>query len=335
MTSGFTSDISDKVSALHKKIYTIDTHCDTPMLFGRGVNIGKKNENSKVDVIKMQEGMLDAEFMVAYLPQKERTVEASQRAVKKAVAIIDKIKWQIEENKDIVVQGFTVADLKKNKAENKKTIFIGIENGYAIGKDIKNVERFAKMGVKYITLCHNGDNDICDSAIGNHEHDGLSEFGKKVVSEMNRLHIMVDISHTSEKTSFDALKASKYPVIASHSSAKALCAHPRNVSDQLMKAIAEKGGVIQVCFYSGFLKSKGKASLKDAVDHIDYVVKTVGVDYVGIGTDFDGGGGLTDMKTASEFPKITEELIRRGYSDKDIAKIWGGNIMRVMAAVEK
>jgi microsomal dipeptidase-like Zn-dependent dipeptidase len=323
----------EKAKSLHESIYTIDSHCDTPMLFSKGVDIGKKNKESKVDVIKMQEGMLDAVFMVAYLPQGARTEAASKRATNKAVSILNQLKQQIENHKEIVAQAYSVADLKKNKSENKKSIFIGIENGYAIGKDLKNVERFAQMGVKYITLSHNGDNDICDSNRGNAEHNGLSAFGKEVVLEMNRLGIMVDISHTSEKTSFDVLEISKYPVIASHSSVKALCNHPRNVSDKLMKAIAAKGGVVQICFYKGFLKKDGQARLKDAIDHIDYVVKSVGIDYVGIGTDFDGDGGIPGIQTAGEVPQITMELIRRGYSDEDIAKIWGGNLMRVMKAV--
>ncbi|MDR3339175.1 MAG: gamma-glutamyl-gamma-aminobutyrate hydrolase family protein [Candidatus Symbiothrix sp.] len=329
------ADLFNKAKALHKKIYTIDSHCDTPMFFPQGIDIGKKNKQTKVDIPKMQEGMLDAVFMVAYLPQGARTAAASQKAFDKAVSIINQIKQQAEKNKDLVAVANSVEELKKNKAEGKKTIFIGIENGYAIGKDIRNVEHFARMGVKYITLSHNGDNDICDSNRGNREHKGLSEFGREVVHEMNRLGIMVDISHTSEKTSFDVLEISQYPVIASHSSVKALCNHPRNISDKLMKAIAAKGGLIQICFYKGFLKKDGQAKLKDAIDHIDYVVKTVGVDYVGIGTDFDGDGGIPGAQNASEAPQITLELLRRGYSDEDIAKIWGGNLIRVMEAVKK
>jgi microsomal dipeptidase-like Zn-dependent dipeptidase len=220
------------------------------------------------------------------------------------------------------------------KKENKKAIFIAIENGYAIGKDIKNIERFSAMGVKYITLSHNGDNDICDSNRGNAEHNGLSEFGKDAIREMNRLGIMVDISHTSEKTTLDALAVSKYPIIASHSSVKALCNHPRNLSDKLIKAIADKGGVVQICLYPGFIKKGEKVSYKDAVNHIDYVVKLVGIDYVGIGSDFDGGETLPDLKAVSEIPKITIELLRRGYSEEDIAKIWGGNLIRVIDACE-
>jgi microsomal dipeptidase-like Zn-dependent dipeptidase len=280
----------------------------------------------------MEKGMLDAVFMVAYLPQGMRTLKASQQAFEKAVSIINQIKRQIENNSAVVAQACTVSDLKKNKAGGKKSIFIGVENGYAIGKDITNIKRFADLGVKYITLSHNGNNDICDSNSGPVEHNGLSEFGKEAVKEMNRCGIIADISHTSEKTAFDVLAVSRYPIIASHSSVKALCNHPRNLSDQLIKAIADKGGVVQICLYHGFLKKSGPASVKDAVDHIDYIIRLVGIDYVGIGSDFDGGGGIKGLQSANEFPQITMELIRRGYSDTDIAKIRGGNLMRVMVA---
>jgi len=343
----------EKTKTLHKKIYTIDSHCDTPMYFKYGIDIGNDNSSMKVkpkelgaenedetvdyslkvDIPKMEKGMLDAVFMVAYLRQGERTAEASQQTFEKAISIIKQIKQQIDNNSSIVAQARTVSDLRKNKAEGRKSIFVGVENGYAVGQDINNIERFAELGVKYITLSHNGNNDICDSNTGNPEYNGLSEFGKEVVKEMNRCGIIVDISHTSEKTSFDALSISRYPVIASHSSVKALCDHSRNLSDPLIKAIAEKGGVVQICVYNGFLKKEGQASIKDVVDHIDCVVRLVGVDYVGIGSDFDGGGGIDGLQTAGEFPQLTMELIRRGYSDADIAKIWGGNLMRVMAAV--
>ena len=344
----------EKAETLHKKIYTIDSHCDTPMYFRYGIDIGKTNSSIKVnpkdlgaekenqtvdytlkmDIPKMQKGMLDAVFMVAYLPQGSRTPKSSQQAFEKAVSVINQIKLQIENNSANAAQACSVSDLKKNKAKGKKSIFIGIENGYAIGKDINNIKRFADLGVKYITLSHNKNNDICDANAMKPEHNGLSEFGKEVVKEMNRRRIIVDISHTSEKTSFDVLEISRHPVIASHSSVKALCNHPRNLSDKLIKAIAKKGGVIQICLYHGFIKRNGTASLKDAVDHIDYVVRLVGIDYVGIGSDFDGGGGVKGLQSANEFPQITMELIRRGYSDEDIAKIWGGNLMRVMEAVE-
>jgi microsomal dipeptidase-like Zn-dependent dipeptidase/gamma-glutamyl-gamma-aminobutyrate hydrolase PuuD len=340
---------------IHKRIYTIDSHCDTPMYFRYGINIGQNNKTIsiepegsvaekknpvnhriQVDIPKMQEGYLDATFMVAYLKQGKRDSQASQRAVKKAESILNEIINQVDRNKDIAGIARTTDDLKRLKKESKKAIFLGVENGYAIGKDLSNIQKLADKGIAYITLCHNGDNDICDSALnGNSEHNGLSEFGKEVVREMNRLGIMVDISHTSEKTSWDVLEISEFPIIASHSSVKALRNHPRNISDPLMKAIAEKGGVIQVCLYTYFLRNDHKATSKDLVDHIDYIVSTVGINHVGIGSDFDGGGCLSDVKTAGGMPQITVELLKRGYSEEDIAKIWGGNLMRVMDIVQR
>ena len=341
---------------IHKRIYTIDSHCDTPMYFKYGINIGENNKtisvNPKdwgvtddakpvkyqiqVDIPKMQEGFLDATFMVAYLKQGKRDEKSLRKAVQKTESILREIIQQAENNKKNAEIAKTTDDLRRLKKEGKKAIFIGIENGYGIGKDIGNIRKFADMGIGYITLSHNGDNDICDSAMNSkQEHNGLSEFGKEVVKEMNRLGVMVDISHTSEKTSFDVLEISEYPVIASHSSAKALRNHPRNISDKLLKVIAQKGGVVQVCLYTYFLRNNKKATTSDLVDHIDYIVKTVGIDHVGIGSDFDGGGGLFDVKTVSGMPKITVELMKRGYSEEDIAKIWGGNLMRVMDIVQK
>jgi microsomal dipeptidase-like Zn-dependent dipeptidase/gamma-glutamyl-gamma-aminobutyrate hydrolase PuuD len=340
---------------IHKTIYSIDSHCDTPMYFPYKIDIGKRNpllkinlhqmgETSgeqfanyqlKVEVPQMQDGLLDASFMVAYLKQGKRDEKTLQKTVEKTESIIKELTRQVENHKDIVGIAKSTGDLKRLKKEGKKAIFIGIENGYGLGKEISNLKKFADMGVTYITLSHNGDNDICDAAVDSHsEHNGLSEFGKEVVKEMNRLGIMVDISHTSEKTSLDVLEISRFPVIASHSSVKALCNHKRNISDKLMHALADKGGVIQICLYNYFLRKDGKATVKDAVDHIDYVVKTVGIDHVGIGSDFDGGGGIKGVNAANEMPQITIELLRRGYSEEDIAKIWGGNLMRVMDNVQ-
>jgi len=192
----------------------------------------------------------------------------------------------------------------------------------------------ADDGVIYITLSHNGNNDICDSAIGSVEHNGLSDFGEQAVRSMNRLGVAIDVSHTSEKTSFDVLNISKLPVIASHSAVKALCDHPRNISDKLMKAIADKGGVIQVCLYDRFLKSEGKATVKDAVNHIDYIVRMVGINHAGIGSDFDGCDSSAGLRGINEFPLLTEELLLRGYEDEDICKILGGNFCRVIEKIQ-
>jgi len=343
-----------KAKEICEKIITLDSHADTPMYFKYGIDIGKENpvlklnpkdvgEKSetpinyklKVDIPKMQRGMMDATVMVAYLPQGSRSEEASKRAANKTFSILNTLLKQIDKNKNKVEQAKTVADIQRLKKEGKKAILLGVENGYGIGKDLANLQKLSDLNVIYITLCHNKNNDICDSHKGKSEHNGLSEFGKQVVKEMNRLGIIVDISHTSEKTSFDALELSKNPVIASHSSAKFLCDHTRNISDDLMKAIAKKGGVIQVCLYKEFIKKNGRATVKDAVDHIDYIVKKVGINYVGIGSDFDGGGELTGLNNAGDMPQITLELLRRNYSEEDIAKIWGGNFIRVMKTVKK
>ncbi|MDR2806226.1 MAG: dipeptidase [Dysgonamonadaceae bacterium] len=341
---------------IHAEIYSIDSHCDTPMYFPYGIDIGKTNPafpvdprefgdetdgesvpySIKVDIPQMQAGLLDATFMVAYLKQGKRDDQTLQQTVEKTGNILREIIRQVEKNASLAGLARSTADLKRLKAEGKKAIFIGIENGYGIGKDIRNLQRFYDLGVRYITLSHNGDNDICDSAMDSlSEHDGLSAFGKEVVLEMNRLGIMIDISHTSEKTSFDAVALSRHPVIASHSSVKALCNHPRNLSTPLMQAIAGKGGVIQICIYPHFLRADGNATLKDLVDHIDAVVQTAGIDHAGIGSDFDGGGGIPELNSTKELPKITQELIRRNYAKDDIAKIWGGNLMRVMNTVQK
>ena len=341
--------------AIHAEIYSIDSHCDTPLYFGYGIDIGKINPtlilnpkhlgaetedewvsyNLQVDIPKMQAGLLDATFMVAYLKQGARDAQTLQETVEKTETTIREIIRQVEKNRETAGIALSTTDLKRLKAEGKKAIFIGIENAYGIGKDIRNIRKFADWGVRYITLSHNGNNDICDSADSHVEHNGLSDFGKEVIQEMNRVGIMVDISHTSEKTSFDAVELSKHPVIASHSSVKALCDHSRNISDELMRAIAAKGGVIQICLYSEFLRKEGDASVKDMVDHIEYVVKTAGINHVGIGSDFDGGGGIPGINSADELPQITMELLRREYSKEDIAKIWGGNLMRVMDVVQK
>jgi microsomal dipeptidase-like Zn-dependent dipeptidase/gamma-glutamyl-gamma-aminobutyrate hydrolase PuuD len=348
------AQLYNRAKTLHNKIHTIDSHTDTPLLFKYGLDIGKKNSTttpppaatgaqatpppghtSKVDIPRMQEGLIDAVFMAAYLPQGARTTAATQKATKQAITIIKQIQQQVKNNHATTALAHTVEDIKQNKKANKKTILIGIENGYAIGRDIRNIERFAQMGVLYITLSHNGHNDICDSNQGHPEHNGLSPFGRQAVLEMNRNGIIVDISHTSEKTTFDVLDTSLHPIIASHSSAKALRNHPRNLSDTLIQAIAQKGGVIQICLYDNFLVKGRNATVPDAVDHIDHIVRIAGIDHVGIGSDFDGGGGITGANAVNELINITIELMRRGYTDRDIEKIWGGNLMRVIEAVTK
>ena len=228
---------------------------------------------------------------------------------------------------------------------------LGIENGYAIGKDISNVEAFRKRGVVYMTLCHNGDNDICDSARhrvntckpldssldnGNPrgEHGGVSAFGEKVIREMNRVGMMVDLSHASEESFYDAIRISEKPIVCSHSSARALCDHPRNLTDNQMKALADAGGVAQVTFYNGFLKKEGQATIIDAVEHLNHMVNIMGIEHVGIGTDFDGDGGVPGLASASELINFTRMLLRERYTEKQIEMIWGGNFLRVMREIQ-
>jgi microsomal dipeptidase-like Zn-dependent dipeptidase/gamma-glutamyl-gamma-aminobutyrate hydrolase PuuD len=315
---------------IHHHVISVDSHCDTPIYFPSGIDIGKKNQEGKVDIPKMQEGMLDAVFMVAYLKQWDRTPEANGQAFRKTVSIITELKKQIDRYPGIAGLARTSADIRKLKREGKKAILTGIENAYGIGGDIRNLPLLKDMGVSYITLCHNGNNDICDSASDPPEHNGLSAFGREVVREMNRLGIMVDISHTSEKTSFDVIEMSRFPVIASHSSVKALCNHRRNLSDELIKAIAAKNGVVQICLYHAFLSNNNMATIQTAIEHIDYIVRLVGADFAGIGTDFDGDGGIPGLDAANEMINITVELLRRQYAARDIEKILGANILRVM-----
>lgn len=230
---------------------------------------------------------------------------------------------------------YSTEDLLHLKRQNKKAVFIGIENGYALGKNLQNISMFKEMGVSYITLCHNGDNDICDSARGKGEWGGLSPFGKEVVAEMNRLGIMIDLSHAAESTFYDVLECSTAPVIASHSSVRALCDHPRNLTDEQLKAIARKGGVVQLCLYKGFInKDSEKASLSDAIRHLEYMINLIGIDHVGIGSDFDGDGELIGCRSTNELINITMRLLELGYSDSDIEKIWGGNLLRIMKEVQ-
>jgi microsomal dipeptidase-like Zn-dependent dipeptidase len=186
-----------------------------------------------------------------------------------------------------------------------------------------------------MTLCHNGDNDICDSARGCNTHNGVSEFGEQVIKEMNRLGIMVDMSHAGEKSFYDALEISEKPIVCSHSNSRILCDHPRNLTDDQLRAIAAKGGVVHTTFYHGFLQKTGEADILDGIKHLEHAIDIMGIDHVGIGTDFDGDGGVCGMRDASDIQQFTRQLLRRRYSETDIAKIWGGNWLRVMDEIQK
>lgn len=346
-----------RAKKFHSSYLTLDSHCDSPMFFDCGAHFNVKNPgieveyayvgedspdgsatfsyNPLVDIHKMDEGGLDAVFMVAYLRQLERDADSLKAAATKADRILNLIVERISECNGKAAIAIQPDQLYQNKSAGVKSVVLGIENGYAIAKDISNIAKYRDKGVAYMTLCHNGDNDICDSARGNIEHNGLSSFGREVVAEMNRVGMMIDLSHASEKTFYDVLECSNVPVICSHSSSRLLCDHPRNLTDNQMRALVAKGGVAQVCLYSGFLKKGGGATVDDAVKHIVHMVDVMGIDSVGIGSDFDGGGGLPGLEDASRFNSLTRRLMREGFSDDDLSKIWGRNFIRVWKQIIK
>ena len=327
---------------MHNRILTLDTHCDTPMFFADDVRFERRDPKLLVDLHKMTDGRQDSTIMVAYLPQpkKDETFRQNVRfdvngPKEYADLIFNKIENIVSENSQYLAFARTPGQLWENKHRGQKSIMLGIENGLALEGDIANIKHFADRGVVYITLCHNGDNDICDSARGNNTHNGVSEFGAKVIAEMNRLGVMVDLSHAHEKSFWDALDISATPIVCSHSSCRALCDHPRNLTDSQMKALADKGGVCQITIYHGFLRSDGEATVMDVLAHLDHAVKVMGIDHVGIGTDFDGDGGVRGMASSADFVNFTRMLMAKRYSQQDIQAILGGNFLRVMADIQK
>jgi len=378
--------LKQKAQKIHNSVLTIDTHTDTPLqLLNRGgYDMGEIHDpyknGGKVDFVRMKNGGMDAMFFAVFTSQGIRDAENYQRMTALANQILDSIYLVVEKNKTLAEIALTPNDAYQLEKQGKRAIYIGIENGYPIAKDLSLVKKFYERGVRYITLCHSWNNDICDSSTDTiAEYNGLSKFGEQVVLEMNRLGMAIDVSHISDSSFYDVLNVSKAPVIASHSCARALCDNQRNLDDKMLKRLAEKNGVIQLCILSAYLKTPTPnpqrdsvmrpirqryklyasmsdvekeqfenewdeanrkypaqlATVSDAVDHIDHIVKLIGIDHVGIGTDFDGGGGLADCYDVSQIGNITYELVKRGYSQKDIEKIWGGNFMRVFSEVIK
>lgn len=340
---------------LHTRILTLDTHCDTPMFFPQGVDFAKRDPRILYDLHKMTEGHQDAVTMAAYLPQprigetfsSKIDIEGLKRfnpeltdvlnnltPTSYADLIFNKIEKIVKDNNRYLSIARTPSDLYEDKRKGRKSIMFAIENGLALEGDLANVKYFAQRGVTYITLCHNGDNDICDSARGSNLHGGVSKFGAAVIREMNRNGIMVDLSHGAEKSFYDALEISSQPIVCSHSNSKVLCNVPRNLTDDQLRALAKKGGVAHITLYHGFLRKEGTASVLDAIAHLEHAISIMGIDYVGIGTDFDGDGTVCGMADASEMINFTRHLLARKYSERDIEKIWGGNWLRVMAQVQ-
>ena len=313
----FVNDASEFAQArrVHNSVLTLDSHCDTPMFFDQEVNLEHRDPKLLVDFPKMREGHLDVSTMVAYLPQGDCTPEASEAATAQAFKTLAEIEQRVAHAPGVVLAQHP-AQLYRNKLEGKLSVMRGIENGYAIGKDLQNVEKFARMGVVYITLCHNGDNDICDSARrSSQRHGGLSAFGRDVVREMNRCGLMVDLSHAAETSFYDALQCSTTPIVCSHASSRAMCNHPRNLTDDQLRALAQAGGVAQVTLYHGFLRLEEEgipATVTDGVRHLMHMIDVAGIDHVGIGTDFDGDGGVPGCACASELINFTRLLLAEG-----------------------
>ena len=322
--------------ALHREILTLDSHCDTPMFFPQGVHFEQRDPKVLYDLHKMTDGKQDAVTMVAYLPQHPKPGELPEGMSPRQYAdsIFNQIEAIVAHESNYVALARTPQQLYENKAMGKKSIMLGIENGLAIEDDIRNIAHFAQRGIVYITLCHNGDNAICDSARGTQTHGGVSAFGEQVIGEMNRLGVMVDLSHGAETSFFDALSISQTPIVCSHSNCKALCDVPRNLTDAQLKALAQAGGVAQITLYHGFLRKEGEADIRDAMAHLNHAIDVMGIDHVGLGTDFDGDGGIKGLADASELINFTTALLRQRFSKADIKKIWGENWLRVMRQVQ-
>ncbi|MFH0992007.1 MAG: dipeptidase [bacterium] len=396
-------DLAALAKKIHERIITIDTHDDISQEFATERNDPGSPENRRqVSLPKMRSGGLDAEFFAVFTGNGQRTPAAWDTAYARAIRAFEAIHRLPTMRPSEIEIAYSPADVIRIHNGGKLIACIGVENGYPLGMEISRVKEFYNRGARYITLTHSGHNQICDSSTPRpdelpEEHHGLSEYGRLVVAEMNRLGIMVDISHASKKAALDVLKFSKAPIIASHSGADAVNASPRNVDDETLLAIKNNGGVVQCVALASYIKTvtetperhaaiaelrkelglpagrdgsgrrqaqqmteeqrrqnqeqmakfrermpeidktypPQKISVQDMVNHIDYMVNVMGIDHVGIGTDFDGGGGLTGFKDASESLNVTLELVRRGYTEEEIGKIWGGNLLRVWRAVEK
>jgi microsomal dipeptidase-like Zn-dependent dipeptidase len=390
-----------KAKAIHAKVFSVDTHVDiSPSNFNAtGPNYTQKLPRTQVDLVKMEEGGMSGVFLIVYVGQSPQLDSAGfARANAQAIEKFDAIHRLTEQLAPTRAEiAYTAADARRIAATGKRVIFIGVENGFPIGADITNVKKFYDPGGRYMSLAHNGHSQLSDSNTGERDgvwlHHGLSPLGRQVIAEMNKLGMMIDISHPSKESMMQTLQITKAPIIASHSAVRALCNHSRNLDDEQMKALAKNGGVAQIVAFNSYVKcdpakdaarqsaiddlrkeygitsarrdsmtaqiqalpdakrneylskqeditarrypSDPAATVADYVNHIDYAVKVMGVDHVGIASDFDGGGGVDGYRSASDAMNITVELVKRGYTEEQIRKIWGGNLLRVMEEVEK
>jgi len=375
----FGDDIAERARKLHFSSIVLDTHDDTTQrFFSKNFDLGKRNPDGHIDIPRMKEGGMNAIFFSIWIDG--RTM--GPPAIQKALDQIDAVHENVRKNSKDMMFARTAADVRKAHAEGKIAALIGVEGGHMIGNDIRMVRIFSDLGVRYMTLSHFYNDEWADSSTDKPAHNGLTDYGKEIVREMNRQGMMVDISHVSDKTFYDALEVSNAPLIASHSSCRAICNHPRDMTDEMIKALAAKGGVIQINYEKSFIDeayrqasekvsggvvamfdqlkkqcgddeeclgkkmnemekqatAEGKlprVSWEKIVEHIDHVVKLAGADHVGLGSDFDGATMPEGMDDCTQLPKITEALMRKGYSDDDIRKILGGNLLRVMEQAEK
>jgi membrane dipeptidase len=403
------ADLVRRARAIHERVITLDTHNDIePENFTATRNYTQRLD-TQVNLPKMIEGGLDASFFIVYVGQPNLAQQPDalspagyDRAYAQAIAKFDAVHRLTEQMApDKIGLALTADDVRRIAASGRKVALIGVENGYAIGEDLRRVQEFYDRGGRYLSLAHNGNNQLSDSNTGERDgytwKNGISPMGERVIAEMNRLGMMVDVSHPSKGSMLKAAELSKAPIIASHSAVRALCDVPRNMDDEMLKALARTDGVVQIVGFSSYIKTPKPdspertaalaalrtefglpapaprqasgapgstralqtaidalpaprradydatlaaidrrlpadppATVKDFVNHIDYAVKLIGIDHVGISSDFDGGGGLTDWRDASQTFNVTLELVRRGYSETDIAKIWSGNLLRVM-----
>jgi membrane dipeptidase len=372
-------DLSARAKKLHFSAIVVDTHADTTQrLLDGKFDLGERNSSGGIDIPRMREGGLSAIFFSIWMPSKINGTEAVRRALVQINAVRDQVRTH---SKDLVL-ATTAAEIRDAHNEGKIAALLGVEGGHMINSDLGVLRNFSSLGVRYMTLTHSGNCEWADASTDKPAHNGLTDFGKDVIREMNRLGMMVDISHVSDKTLYDALEISKAPLIASHSACRALCDAPRNMTDQMMKDLAAKGGVIQINYHVGFLSQEFRNSEKahpeweqaiaaevrkacgeneacqliegdrvtreyveqgklprvdwtEVIDHVDHAVKVAGIDHVGLGSDFDGANMPYGMEDASKLPKITEALLRKGYSEDDVKKILGENTLRVMADVER
>ena len=389
VSAGSDSELVARASAIHARVLTMDTHVDIPPDFGTESYDPReaKRGRGQIDLMGMERGGLDAVFFIVYVGQGERNPAAYARAMADAFAKFAAIRRMTDvQYPETIALARTAEDVRRIHAEGRLAALIGIENGHALGRDLDILRTYYDFGARYLGLLHNGHNDLGDSAVPYPrlkdtptEHGGLTDFGRAAVGRANDLGIMVDISHAAMTTALDAIKVSRAPVIASHSSVKGVYDHARNLSDEALGAIRENGGVAQMVAFDAYLRPvsperqaafralrteigiKGfadfqqlsdekreawhtrreeidlkwpKASVSDFADHIDYAVNLIGIDHVGIASDFNGGGGIAGWDNARDTLNVTVELVRRGYGEDRIAKLWSGNLLRVMETVE-